>query len=387
MKVEGDKKKHCILFVTHEKEINGSTKSLLDLIEGLKNECRIIVLAPHSDGNAVKAFRDRNIVTIYAPYWNWRIKYHKNTFMYIRIKHMIYILRNILNIFSAYYIAALCKKYEVDIIHSNTSVTNLGALIARIMNIKHVWHLREFGEEDFEMKFILPSKVCYKFMYKSTDKFIYISNAIQNKYNLYFKNKGILIYDCINDSYIHRKSYSTSEVLKLLLAGHICESKGQMIACKAINEMVSSGMSNVKLYLAGKGEDASIREYIDTNKLEKNIILCGQIEQINIYREFTDVELVCSRCEAFGRVTIEAMMSGNPVIGSDVGGTSELIRNGFNGFLYCRDDVQDLVKKISFFYQYKNMIKIFGNNAYESVYKRYSCKAYVEKLIDIYRSI
>ncbi len=31
----------------------------------------------------------------------------------------------------------------------------------------------------------------------------------------------------------------------------------------------------------------------------------------------TDVELVCSKGEAFGRVTIEAMMAGNPVIGSD----------------------------------------------------------------------
>lgn len=45
-------------------------------------------------------------------------------------------------------------------------------------------------------------------------------------------------------------------------------------------------------------------------------------------RKKIDVELVCSRSEAFGRVTIESMMSSNPVIGANTGGTKELIIEG-----------------------------------------------------------
>jgi glycosyltransferase involved in cell wall biosynthesis len=43
---------------------------------------------------------------------------------------------------------------------------------------------------------------------------------------------------------------------------------------------------------------------------------------------------MCSKNEALGRVTIEAMSRGTPVIGFDNAGTSEIIKHAYNGFLY-----------------------------------------------------
>jgi glycosyltransferase involved in cell wall biosynthesis len=49
---------------------------------------------------------------------------------------------------------------------------------------------------------------------------------------------------------------------------------------------------------------------------------------------------MCSRSEAFGRVTIEAMLRKKPVIGYMAGGTSELIEEGVTGFKFKNvDDV------------------------------------------------
>lgn len=56
--------------------------------------------------------------------------------------------------------------------------------------------------------------------------------------------------------------------------------------------------------------------------------------------------LVCSSSEAFGRVTLESMLSGLPVIGADTAGTGELIINGMNGLLYKNKDENDLALKI-----------------------------------------
>jgi glycosyltransferase involved in cell wall biosynthesis len=47
-----------------------------------------------------------------------------------------------------------------------------------------------------------------------------------------------------------------------------------------------------------------------------------------------DCALMCSRSEAMGRVTAEAMSCGRPVIGFDAAGTSELIAHGETGLLY-----------------------------------------------------
>ena len=51
-----------------------------------------------------------------------------------------------------------------------------------------------------------------------------------------------------------------------------------------------------------------------------------------------DIALVASCSEAFGRVTVEAMLAGMLVIGADVAGTSELICDGVNGILYEDDN-------------------------------------------------
>ena len=82
-------------------------------------------------------------------------------------------------------------------------------------------------------------------------------------------------------------------------------------------------------------------------------------------RKNMDLELVCSRCEAFGRVTIEAMMSMIPVIGANTGGTKELIKQGYNGLLYEKGDFEDLANKIEELYKDRSKIREMGKNAYD----------------------
>lgn len=63
-------------------------------------------------------------------------------------------------------------------------------------------------------------------------------------------------------------------------------------------------------------------------------------------RKTMDLELICSRSEAFGRVTIEAMLHSIPVIGANSGGTPELIIDKENGLLFQYGDIDELVDKI-----------------------------------------
>jgi glycosyltransferase involved in cell wall biosynthesis len=55
---------------------------------------------------------------------------------------------------------------------------------------------------------------------------------------------------------------------------------------------------------------------------------------------------MCSRCEAFGRVTVEAMKLGLPVIAANTGGSPELVQHGINGLLYEWGNPLDLAKQI-----------------------------------------
>ena len=68
-----------------------------------------------------------------------------------------------------------------------------------------------------------------------------------------------------------------------------------------------------------------------------------------------DVLLMCSRYDAFGRVTVEAMKLGKPVIGAKSGGTTELISEGFNGLLYTSGDHMELTGKIRYMYDHPHV--------------------------------
>ena len=59
-----------------------------------------------------------------------------------------------------------------------------------------------------------------------------------------------------------------------------------------------------------------------------------------------DVSLMCSIAETFGMVTIESLSLGIPVIGTQSGGTPELLQNGKFGFLYPSGNTKYLSEKM-----------------------------------------
>ena len=67
---------------------------------------------------------------------------------------------------------------------------------------------------------------------------------------------------------------------------------------------------------------------------------------MNELRSRMDAELECCWCEPFGRVTVEAMLSGVPVVGSAAGGTLDIIEDGVSGLLYKLHSPEDLAQKL-----------------------------------------
>lgn len=51
-------------------------------------------------------------------------------------------------------------------------------------------------------------------------------------------------------------------------------------------------------------------------------------------RKTVDFEVMCSKFEAFGRVTVEALRSGKLFIGANTGATSEIVEDGITGYVY-----------------------------------------------------
>ena len=114
--------------------------------------------------------------------------------------------------------------------------------------------------------------------------------------------------------------------------------------------------------------------------IEENVIFEGFVKDVeDIYSKF-DILLMCSRSEAFGRVTIEAMLRCKPVIGYDVGGTSELIEDRVTGFKFKTCD--DVIAALNIIINERYLTKKIVENAKEEALRKFAEPTYTKKVYD-----
>ncbi len=75
----------------------------------------------------------------------------------------------------------------------------------------------------------------------------------------------------------------------------------------------------------------------------------------------TDIVVICSRCEAFGRTGVEAMLLGKPVIYPNTGGILEYMVEGETGLSYTPGDIDKLVEQLERLIAAPSMWPIIGN--------------------------
>lgn len=168
--------------------------------------------------------------------------------------------------------------------------------------------------------------------------------------------------------------------------GRLSKEKGVLNLIKAF-EKLSSG----NLVIAGNGEEKEkIKNYIKDNKLEDKISLVGYLKQEQVRKYIRECKFVVvpSICyENCPYSIIETMEIGKPIIGSKIGGISELIQDGENGFLYKYNDVNSLADKMQKLFDNPNLVKKFSQKSKKLFEKNYTADIYYKNIIEIYQNL
>ena len=99
-----------------------------------------------------------------------------------------------------------------------------------------------------------------------------------------------------------------------------------------------------------------------------------------------DVYVLPSYFEALPMSILEAMSYGKPVISTYVGGIPEIVKPGFNGWLFQPGDRQALNNIIMEAMDNKALLRQYGNNSL-SISKNYTPESVFQSLNDLYREI
>lgn len=104
-------------------------------------------------------------------------------------------------------------------------------------------------------------------------------------------------------------------------------------------------------------------QYSVTFEIPENVHFMGNIPNAGSYTEYADLLMLPSNYEGLPIVIIEAMSMGKPVVASNVGGISEIVKNGENGFV-LENDAKSFCEKIDFLLTHQDLYHSFSQNSY-----------------------
>lgn len=336
-----------LLFASHSPVFTGGAeKSLFELVKDATargHNCQVIL--PGEDTFAAK-LKEAGIEYVVIPFDWWARSSSDPTHTFHEHAET--------NAQAISAIGSHIDTFKPDLCITNTLVHPWLAYAASMRHVRHAWMIRELGSVDHGLNFRMSIQEVADTISSLSDIIFYNSHQAKNFFSTYISRdkKSAVVYPYVapleeNNDFINP---FTTKGPKITLVGQIKPSKGQLDAIKAIKILRDKKWSDIQLVLVGIEEDPvyseEIRKFIIGNSLENNILFAGFQPNTYGYLKEADCVLVTSSNEAFGRVTVEALRVGKPIVGADAAGTAEIIHDQENGLLYKPGDPDDLSRKI-----------------------------------------
>ncbi len=373
-----------VCFISHTSGKGGAERALLELIDALKERCVKCYVVLPAHGPLVEELDKRGITYCILPFKWWMSKKS------LKQEQMV---KAVLNLITVIPLALRIEQWKCDVVYTNSITVCVGALAAKLLRLPHVWHIHEFGYEDFGLVFDLGLKDSLWLINNYSSICIANSYAVAQKYKRYINPAKLrVVYQSVSvpeDVLVGKSVGIMSDRKKCVIVGALHEGKRQEDAIRAIGELVQRGME-VELYVVGAGDmqyQRYLYDLVTKSGLEGYVKFTGYTENPFQFMLMADVVLMCSRYEAFGRVTVEAMKLGKPVIGARSGGTVELIRDGFNGLLYTPGDYKELAEKIGYLLEHSDIARQLGENALQWATKRFTKDQFGEEILAILEEV
>lgn len=290
--------------------------------------------------------------------------------------------RNIPIVYTAHDVQAICP--AILMLDNNKNICE------KCMNGKYINCINKKCNKGSTLKSIIGAIEGYyyrnkKIYTKQIDKIITPSN--------FYKNK--LIEDGISEekievlhNFIDTKEYNikTQDKGYGLYIGRLSKEKGIFNLLESVKKIKSA-----KIKIAGEGpEKEEIIKFIKENKLQSKVELLGFLNKENVKEQISNCRFVVTPSiwyENCPYSVMEALIIGKPVIGANIGGIPELVKNEINGLTYDFNDIENLSSKMKKLFQDSKLAQKLGNTAKEMATELYSTKKYYKEIMKVYENL
>ncbi|UTB33262.1 MAG: glycosyltransferase family 4 protein [Methanobacterium sp. ERen5] len=306
---------------------------------------------------------------------------------FVKIQFLSFIIFNVIQ---------SCRKLkDMDVIHVQWPIPNgLGALFLKwIYRIPYVSTV--YGEEVYLSKRYHVTLIL-KFLLHWSSNIIMISNATYKaglNIGLSGHKMDIIPFGVDTSFYKPMDVAKDYEIFQILSVGYLIERKGFMYLISSIKEVLKKH-ENVRLNIVGTGpQEQQIKNHIHELGLEGYVKIIGNISDkklLNLYNTsdlFVLPSIIDSQgnTEGLGVVLIEAMACGLPVIGSNIGGITDIIQDRKTGLLFPQKDTDELSKLIIEMIENPNLRERIALKGYQNVLNNFSWEKIAKDYINNYK--
>lgn len=257
--------------------------------------------------------------------------------------------------------------------------------VAKLFGKKVIWNFHASRFDDFFLENSGLKKSTIERFLNCADLILVLSEELKNKLQTeYPKSKVSVLRNPVElQKKLPTNSPNENGVVNFLFLGFFIKNKGVQ---DLLDVAATCSQKNYRFKFAGKGElQAQIDKAADLEK--SNVVNLGWLEEQEKAQAIADCDVLIlpSYREGMPIVILEAMIQGKPIVSTNIAAIPELIRNGYEGYLYSPGDKSGLKESIDLMADAYTREK-FGARCLEKV-KHYYPSAVFKDLVNIYKEV
>ena len=319
---------------------------------------------------------------------------------WVEVPELIRQISPIRDIKAFFKIYALIKRGRFQIIHTHSSKAGiLGRSAAKLAGVPHIVHTPHghvfygyYGAFPNHL-FVLLERLWARFTdrivaltEKGKQEHIQLKVAPTDKFAVI--PSGVELRSFLK---VQKSSPALRQKLGLVSGDRIVGSVGRLVPIKGHRTLLEAAKkvleqrSDVLFLLVGDGPlEQELKAFSETLGIASRVVFAGYRKEVAKMIALMDIFVLPSLNEGMGRVVVEAMAEGKPVVATKVGGVPELVSDNVTGFLCPPKNAHALAEAILKLLRNKELAGRMGAEGRKRVYPRYDAKVMVEKIERLY---
>lgn len=362
MKAGGmSKRRPQVIMVGTDMSAKGGVSSVICLYReaGLLDESQVLFLASYVDGNAIQKLS-----------------------FYLR--------------FLVRYVGTLIGCSSVRVVHIHTSsygsfFRKCGVVwLGRLFRKKVIVHMHGAGFNVFYRK--MPSLLRHFIRLTLCAADVLVALSSQWKADLFYISEHPDIRVIYNPTVLrepvfeHDPEAEQTQPVNFLFMGRLGQRKGVYDIIESARHLRGE---NVQINLYGDGELENVKSKVAAAGVERQVAVCGWIDGSRKDATFrsANVLLLPSYHEGLPISVLEAMAYGLPVLATDVGGISEAVHDGVNGYLIQPGQCEELAERIEWLASSSSLRKEMGQAGYRMAAEKFALPVIKRQLEGLYEEL